>query len=115
MRQQSLVLLSDYFFGKVSLEDLRDFVDRVDWDDPQLPKDERSVLLNVEARIVGLDEGLNSDSEIKQYLFEAVPALNTLWLNQPSIISGTGDARLEPGIELAASPGPTITISNGRP
>jgi hypothetical protein len=68
MRYQTSALLSNYVLGAASLQELRAAVDDVDWDDPGLHEDERAMLLNVEARLVGFDEGFSEEEDIKTFL-----------------------------------------------
>lgn len=68
MRYQTEVLLSNYVLRRTSLEVLKAFIEDIDWDDMTIPRDERTILLNVEARLAGIDENLNEESDIRDYL-----------------------------------------------
>ena len=100
MRLQTHMFLSDYALGNVSLEQLRDFVEDVDWDDPSIPEDERDVLLNVEVRLVGFDEGFNEEADIGAFLANAIPVFLS-WdpSPEPIVIMQANNQTAIPSIE----------------
>lgn len=71
-------LLSRYLLGKTSIEDLREFVEDINWDDTQIPEDERAILLGVEGRIAGMDEGFNDESELFGFLNSSIVILDEI-------------------------------------
>ena len=73
MRPVTKRLLSRYLSRRASLEDLRGFVEDVDWDDPLLDEEERSALLSIEAYITGIDDGFNQEADLKDFARAAFP------------------------------------------
>lgn len=73
MRIATQTLLSNYLRGKASLEQVRLYVEDVDWDDTSLPQKERVLLLQVEAYLAGLDEGFNEEADLKAHIAQSLP------------------------------------------
>ena len=68
MRLVTEWFLSNWTLGESPTSQLRDFIANVDWDDRDLPSDERDVLLHAEAYLTGADEGFNSEDDLRTYL-----------------------------------------------
>ena len=71
MRAITSLLLSEYGLGHATVESVRQFVEDVDWDARDLPADERSVLLGIEARLAGIDEGLTDEGELRTFITQS--------------------------------------------
>lgn len=75
MRPSTVLILSGFALGQVAVEAVRALVEDVDWDDPSVPEDERSVLLGIDARLTGMDEGYNDIGDLKAWVAQVMPAL----------------------------------------
>lgn len=75
MRSTTRALLSDYLQGGASLSTLREFLWGVDWDDSTIPEEERALLLEAEAICAGMDENLETESDLRDFLLAHGPLL----------------------------------------
>lgn len=98
MRSETRRVLSEYGLGRRSVDELRDFIEDVDWDDPEMPDEERYVFLKVEAFLTGIDEALNTEADLRAYL-PKVMVLRVLDFVQHQ----AGQVASEAGVESASA------------
>lgn len=79
MRPETVLILSEYVFGHIALGRVREYVDDVDWDDRLLGQDERALLLKVEAYLVGIDDGLNDEADLKEMVLQS-KSIQVQWI-----------------------------------
>ncbi|MBI4219624.1 MAG: hypothetical protein HY682_05720 [Chloroflexi bacterium] len=74
MRPGTSELLSDYLQRRATLDSLREFLWHVDWDSRMIHEDERAYLLQIEAICTGIDEGLDTEEDLRKFLMAHGPA-----------------------------------------
>ena len=72
MRPEATLLLSDYAHGNLSLTQLREYIENVDWDSDLVSEAERPVLLGVEGRLAGIDEGFSDEFDLKDFILRSL-------------------------------------------
>ena len=73
MRLTSLNLVLEYQAGKTTLSTVRSYLEDVDWDDETISPPERSFLLEAEAYVNGISEGLNDEAELRALIVRTLP------------------------------------------
>ena len=68
MRPGTSELVSDYLQRRATLDSLREFLWQVDWDSRTIPEDERAYLLKIEGICTGIDQGLDTEEELRKFL-----------------------------------------------
>lgn len=89
MREATNLLLSDYVLRQAALEDIRKFLEEIDWDSANVPEDERQLLLGIEARLTGFDEGFNDEEEIRDFIRKSIALRLALSGSGVSVFVGT--------------------------
>ncbi len=115
MRDSTNIFLSDYLSNRLPLQRVREFIEAIDWDDPDISEDERLVILKIEAYLAGIDEELNDETGLRAWLFDSTPVLLTLWSDSPpTVLSiGSNDSPQSTGYTVFVLPfDETIYISN---
>ena len=90
MLPETSLLLSNYLTGAASLDRVRESIEGVDWDSPEIPEGERSFLLGIEARVVGIDEGLNDEFDLKDFIIRSMEIQLFLPSDQPPVYVAAG-------------------------
>ncbi|MDO8751247.1 MAG: hypothetical protein Q7K03_08910 [Dehalococcoidia bacterium] len=93
MRHATQQILSAYLIGKAPLALVRRFIEDVDWDAPNLPSEERSMLLKIEAYLTGIDETFNDESDLQEFLSRSIPVI-WIYESSPVITSGAANVPL---------------------
>jgi len=100
MRPITTLILSKFVHHQISLADLSEYVNDVDWDDSEISQDERSLMLGIEGRIVGSAENYNSQLSLIQFI---ATSTDIFWLvnepnvDEPTVIVSSGSSIQENG------------------